>query len=82
MKTYSILSIQIGVIILFIISSTFMIFIGESFLYFFSEFESMDKTAFLKFLTKSFIHSLIIDSGLIVFYFINLKRIKNGKNPI
>ncbi len=74
--------IEIGVIILFIVSTTFLIFNGEIFLSYFKEKDVISKEDFKKVLSKSFFQSIVIDSGLIVFYFINKARIKKGKKPI
>lgn len=70
---------EIIVIILFIAFSTLLIFVVETLLYF-NEIKTLNKQEFLNKLFWSFIKALIIDFGLIIFYFINKKRISKGKS--
>lgn len=74
--------IEIGVIILFIIMTAFLIFIGELFLDHFKENDTVSILELKGLLKKSFLQAIVIDSGLIFFYFINKRRIKKGKKPI
>nr|WP_315133427.1 hypothetical protein [uncultured Flavobacterium sp.] len=74
--------VEIVVIILFIIMTTFLIFIGETFFVFLKDNDSISKIELKRILTKSFLQALVIDLGLVVIYFINKKRIRNGKKVI
>lgn len=74
--------IEIVVIILFIIMTTFLIFIGETFFVFLKDNDSISKVELKRILAKSFLHTLVIDVGLVIIYFINKKRIKDGKKII
>ncbi|MEP6929544.1 MAG: hypothetical protein ABI850_06015 [Flavobacterium sp.] len=74
--------IEIVVIILFIIMTTFLIFIGETFFVFLKDNDSISKVELKRILTKSFLQALFIDIGLVVMYFINKKRIRDGKKVI
>ena len=74
--------IEIVVIILFIIMTTFLIFIGETFFVFLKDNDSISKIELKRILTKSFLQALVIDIGLVVIYFVNKKRIRNGKKVI
>jgi hypothetical protein len=74
--------IEIGIMFLFIIMTTFMIVNGEIFLDHFKEKDSISKLEFKRILLKSFFQSIVINGGLIVIYYINKNRIKNGKKPI
>ena len=75
-------SIEIGIIILFIGFTTAMIFITEAFLDHFEFKETLNKEEFKGLLLRSFFQSIVINGGLIVIYYINKNRIKNGKKPL
>lgn len=70
---------EIAVIILFISFSTLLVFVIETLIYF-NENLNINKSVFIQKLTWSFVKAFIIDSGLIVLYFVNKNRLKNNKS--
>jgi hypothetical protein len=74
--------IEIGIIVLFIISSTFIHFIIWAFVDYFNHTLTINKDEFLSLLFWSFFNAFVVDFGLIVIYYINQNRVKNGKKPI
>ena len=73
-------TIEIGIIILFIGFTTLMNFVVWANFDFFMESKTMNKTEFYNTLFWSFISALIVDVGLIFFYYSSRDRIKNEKN--
>ena len=70
---------EIAVIILFISFSTLLIFAIETLIYF-NENSTINKTEFLQKLIWSFVKALVIDTGLVILYFVNKNRLKNNKS--
>lgn len=77
------ISIEIGVVILFILFGTFTMLLLESYLFTFNEgIDCIDRELFTKILKVSFMRSLLTCGGLSVLYFINKNRIHKGKKPL
>ncbi|APY12580.1 hypothetical protein BWZ22_15730 [Seonamhaeicola sp. S2-3] len=74
--------IEIGIIIMFIITTTFIIFIGEAYLSHFKQSEILKKTDFNNLIKWSVTKAFIIDIGLISLFYINRNRINKGKKKI
>ncbi len=72
--------IEIGIIFLFLIFSTFIIFIGESHFDAFKKSSTINEDTFFTLIFWSFVKALIIDMGFVFFYYFNKSRIKKGKN--
>lgn len=67
-------TIEIGVIILFIISTIFINFLVWSHFYFFNEEKVINKGNFYKLLSVSAFRALIVDIGFIIMYYYGKKR--------
>lgn len=74
--------IDVFIIVLFILTTSLGILIGELYLNYFKNVDSISKSDFTVLLFWSIVKSIIIDSGIIVIYYINKKRINNGKSVI
>jgi len=74
--------LEIGVYILFVGFTTLLQFLYWSHYNYFDDGKVMDKHAFYSTLLSSFIQAFGISIGLFILYFINMKRLKNGKKPI
>jgi hypothetical protein len=72
-------TIEIGVILLFIITTTFVSFVVWAQLDFFNNSKSLTKDNFYKLLLLSFVRTIIIDAGLIFFYYRDKKKYYNKK---
>lgn len=67
-------SIEIGIILLFIITTIFINFIVWSHFYFFNEEKAINKSNFYKLLYVSAFRALIVDVGFIAMYYYGKKR--------
>ena len=76
------LKIEIGIILMFFITTTFIIFIGEAYLSHFKHSEILKKPDFNNLVKWSAIKAFIIDFGLITLFYVNRYRISKGKNKI